>query len=85
MWRVLKPGGAVLWYDFFVDNPRNRDVKGMPEKEIRRLFPAGQLHLRRTTLAPPLARRLVPLSWTLAALLEGARVLNTHYAALIEK
>ena len=30
MWSWLKPGGAVLWYDFIVDNPRNRDVRGVP-------------------------------------------------------
>jgi hypothetical protein len=39
MWRWLKPGGAVLWYDFTVDNPRNPDVRGVPLARVRALFP----------------------------------------------
>ncbi|MEO7245143.1 MAG: class I SAM-dependent methyltransferase, partial [Rubrivivax sp.] len=30
MWAWVRPGGAVLWYDFTVDNPRNPDVRGVP-------------------------------------------------------
>jgi hypothetical protein len=41
MWRWLKPGGAVVWYDFTVDNPRNRDVRGVPVARVRQLFPQG--------------------------------------------
>ena len=58
MWRWLKPGGAVLWYDFTVDNPRNPDVRGVPLPRLRALFPQGRLTHRRVTLAPPLARAL---------------------------
>jgi SAM-dependent methyltransferase len=29
MWRWLRPGGAVLWYDFTYNNPRNPDVRGL--------------------------------------------------------
>jgi hypothetical protein len=66
MWRWLKPGGAVLWYDFAVDNPRNPDVRGVPLARVRQLFPAARLDARRVTLAPPLARavvRLHPAAW----------------------
>ncbi len=56
MWDWLKPGGAVLWYDFTVDNPRNPDVRGVPLARLRALFPQGRLRHRRVTLAPPLAR-----------------------------
>src|SRR5262245_20407655 len=27
MWRLAKPGGGVLWYDFTWNNPRNPDVR----------------------------------------------------------
>ncbi|MFN6994921.1 MAG: class I SAM-dependent methyltransferase, partial [Aquincola tertiaricarbonis] len=39
MWRWLRPGGAVLWYDFTVDNPRNADVRGVTLHEVQALFP----------------------------------------------
>ena len=35
MWAWLKPGGAVLWYDFTVNNPRNPDVRGVPLARLR--------------------------------------------------
>lgn len=58
LWRWVRPGGGVLWYDFAVDNPRNPDVRGVPLARVRALFPAASLAVRRVTLAPPLARPL---------------------------
>jgi ubiquinone/menaquinone biosynthesis C-methylase UbiE len=83
MLRVLAPGGAILWYDFFADNPANPHVRGIRRREIETLFPGCRVSLRRSTLAPPLARRIVPVSWTLAALLEALRVLDTHWFGVI--
>jgi hypothetical protein len=85
MWRWLKPGGAVLWYDFSFDNPRNPDVRGVPLARVRALFPTARIHARRLTLAPPLARpaaRLHPAFWTL---LNTVPWLRTHRLAWIEK
>ena len=83
MRRVLAPGGAILWYDFFVDNPSNPHVRGVRRREIDALFPGCRVALRRATLAPPIARRIVPVSWTRAALLEALRVFDTHYLGVI--
>lgn len=58
MQRVVKPGGAILWYDFTFDNPKNPDVRGIKQSEVRALFPTFKAHLRRISLAPPIARRL---------------------------
>jgi len=85
MLRVLAPAGAIIWYDFFVDNPSNPNVRGVRRREIEALFPGCRLDLRRTTLAPPLARRVVPVSWTAAALLESLRILNTHFLGIIRQ
>jgi ubiquinone/menaquinone biosynthesis C-methylase UbiE len=85
MLRVLAPGGAILWYDFFVDNPSNPHVRGVRRREIEALFPGCRVSLRRATLAPPLARRIVPVSWKLAELLESLRVLDTHYFGVIRR
>jgi SAM-dependent methyltransferase len=45
MWRWVKPGGGVLWYDFTVDNPRNPDVRGVPLARVRQLFPQARVTL----------------------------------------
>lgn len=39
MWHWTKPGGGVLWYDFAYNNPRNPNVRGVPLREVRALFP----------------------------------------------
>ena len=85
MHRVTTPGGAILWYDFAYNNPANPAVRGVRAPEIRSLFRGCAVRLRRVTLAPPLARHLVPLSWSSAVLLEAGRILNTHLFALIIK
>lgn len=83
MRRVTAPDGAVLWYDFFFDNPCNRQVRGIGRRELARLFPGWRRDLRRTTLAPPLARPLARRSPRLADLLESLRVLDTHYFGVL--
>lgn len=82
MLRVLRPEGAILWYDFWL-NPTNPQTRGIRPREIRELFPGCRFVFRRVTLAPPLARRLVPFSWITAALLEKLVFLNTHYLVVI--
>jgi SAM-dependent methyltransferase len=59
MWNWVRPGGGILWYDFLVNNPRNPDVRGVPISEVVTLFPSGDPLAMRTTLAPPIGRRLV--------------------------
>lgn len=81
MWRWLKPGGTVVWYDFTVNNPRNPDVRGVPLRRVRALFPQGHFTARRVTLAPPLARAL-PAAY---GLLNAVPWLRTHRLVLIEK
>ncbi len=71
MWRLVGPGGAVLWYDFVYNNPRNPDVRGVPRSRVLELFPQAAAKFRRVTLAPPIGRRL---NW-LGPI--GYRVFNT--------
>jgi hypothetical protein len=79
--RVLKPGGAVLWYDFRYDNPSNPHTRGMTKRHIRRLFPGFTLNLRTITSLPPLARRLGRATSWLYPVLAAGPFLRTHYAA----
>lgn len=83
MRRVVKVGGVILWYDFHMNNPRNPDVRGIRKREIRALFPDCALDLQRVTLAPPVARWLVPRSPLVAAVLGCVPLLRTHYLGVL--
>ncbi|WP_433783383.1 class I SAM-dependent methyltransferase [Actinomycetospora sp. CA-101289] len=85
MARVLAPSGVVLWYDFFVGNPANPHVRRIGRDEIRSLFPGFSLDLRRATLAPPLARALVPRLRPLAVALGAAHVADTHHVGTLRR
>jgi len=84
MLRVLRPSGLILWYDFWL-NPTNKQTHGIRPSEIKRLFPGCRYEFHKITLAPPIARRSVPVSWILALFLENLKIFNTHYLALIRK
>ncbi len=83
--RVLRPGGALLWYDFRVGNPYNRHVRGMSLRRLRRLLPGWRLDLRSVTLLPPLARRLGPSTRILYPFLARVPLLRTHHVGLLHR
>jgi SAM-dependent methyltransferase len=85
MLRVVKFDGLMLWYDYHVNNPWNRDVRGVKRSEIVRLFPDCRIDLERTTLVPPLTRLLAPYSYMACYLLEKISPLCTHYLGVIRK
>lgn len=85
MWTWVAPGGGVLWYDFTFDNPHNPDVKGVPLRRIRELFPAGRLHSWRVTLAPPISRQVTRMHSSLYTIFNAFPVLRTHLLCWIEK
>ena len=85
MRRVLKPDGIIVWYDYFVNNPRNPDVRGVKRREIYELFADCRIDLQRITLAPPIARLIAPYSWLMCYLLERIPLLCTHYVGIIRK
>ena len=85
MWRWVKPGGAVLWYDFVVDNPRNPDVRGVPLARVRQLFPQAVVDARRVTLAPPLARAAARVHPALVTWLNAVPWLRTHRLVWVGK
>lgn len=85
MWRWLRPGGGVLWYDFVRDNPRNPDVRGVPLARVRQLFPEGNLLVRHLTLAPPLSRQAFRIHPLVHHLLNVIPMLRTHVLCWIRK
>jgi SAM-dependent methyltransferase len=84
-WSLVKAGGGVLWYDFCFDNPRNPDVRGIPVRDVRALFPEGAMQARRITLAPPLARAAVRVHRSLYHVLNVVPLLRTHILCWIRK
>ena len=85
MWRWVRPGGAVLWYDFTIDNPRNTDVRAVPLSRLRALFPAAAIDARRVTLAPPVGRQVVRLHPAAWRLFNALPLLRTHVLAWVGK
>ena len=85
MWRWVKPGGSVLWYDFTVNNPRNRDVRGVPLARVQQLFPQAVMTARKITLAPPIARAVCRLHPALYPVFNALPLLRTHVLVWLQK
>jgi SAM-dependent methyltransferase len=85
MWRLTRPGGFVVSYDFWI-NPLNPHTVGIRRRELRRLFPAARFAFARTlTVAPPVSRVLARWGVRPIATAERIRVLNTHYLVALAK
>jgi ubiquinone/menaquinone biosynthesis C-methylase UbiE len=83
--RVLRPSGAVLWYDFRYNNPCNPHVRKVSHAVISQLFPGFDIGLRTVTVLPPLVRRLGRVTPVLYPLLAQIPPLRTHYLGLLWK
>ena len=84
MWRVLRPGGAVLWYDFRFQGS-NPAVRAIHPREVRELFPGAEFTAYRLTLAPPITRRIARWSWFACEMLVRIPWLRTHDLILVRK
>jgi SAM-dependent methyltransferase len=82
MRRVLRSGGAVVWYDFWI-NPVNPDTRAVTLREASRLFACEPVAARRVSLAPPLARAVAPRSQLACELLARLPLLRTSWIALL--
>lgn len=85
MWSWLRPGGAVLWYDFIYNNPSNLDVRGVSLDRIHQLFPDSRMHVTRVTLAPPISRRACRLHPGFYSVLNATPWLRTHVLCWLQK
>lgn len=83
--RVLKPGGAVAWFDMRYPNPANRNLRAMPVRAVCALFPGLAAHLGTVTLLPPLARRLGRLTPIAYPVLARVGTLRSHVAGVLVK
>lgn len=83
--RVLASGAGVIWYDFRMNNPLNRHVRGVSRKQIENLFPNFEVDLETISLLPPLARRLGRLTNRLYPALSSMPFLRSHYLGILTK
>lgn len=68
--RIIKPNGVLFIFDFKISSPGNKDTTGINVKEINRLFPEMSMLSSSLILAPPLMRKIAPLSPLLVLFLE---------------
>jgi len=86
MIRITRPGGLILWCDLRVGNPRNPDVAPIRRRELIGLFAGCELQVcRPVLLAPPIARKLAPVSTILCDMLAALPFLCGHYVAAFRK
>lgn len=85
MWSLLKPGGFIIWYDFTVANPYNPDVRPMPVRKVKELFPHGEFQIRRLTLYPFLSKAVTKKFYFLYSFLNIWPFLRMHALCFIEK
>ncbi len=79
---MVCPAGKARQYDSWL-NPTEPQTRGIRPAEIKQLFPNCRYEFHRITLAPPIARKLVPISWGLCLFLENLKIFNTHYLVAI--
>lgn len=86
MIRIAQPGGLILWCDLRVGNPRNPDVVPIRKGELIELFAGCEPQVcRPVLLAPPIARKLAPISTVLCDVLAALPFLCGHYIATFRK
>ena len=85
IWQLLRPDGAILWYDFVYNNPSNKDVRGVSLRRVKLLFPEGIIQYKRLTLAPPIARIAVKLHPLMYHCLNTLPFLRSHVMCWITK
>lgn len=86
MWRVLRPGGWTLLFDFRYSNPKNAHVRKVTDVDLLRFWPADRRHYRSLVLAPPLGRALSALHWLLPeALTAFVPPLRSHFIYMARK
>lgn len=87
MWRVLKPGGWVMVFDFRYNNPSNPNVRKVRRCELRRYWQSSIGEYYKTMLlAPPIARAMSPKFYLLGELLSWTLpFLRSHFLYMAKK
>ena len=85
VYRVLKPNGVVLYYDFRYNNPVNQNVIGINKIEINSIFPDMNKTLKLVTVLPPISRVIGKMTPYLYPILSTIPLLRSHYLGIFFK
>jgi SAM-dependent methyltransferase len=86
MWRVLKPGGWCLVFDFRYNNPRNPHVRKVTRTELDGYWPGHRRQYQTLLLTPPVGRALAALPALVTEALAGlAPPLRSHFIYMVQK
>lgn len=77
--RVLKKGGAIIFYDMKVNNPFNFKTKKISKNELKNLFKNYSIKTKSLTVLPQLSRIISLFSPNIYPFLTKLRFLHTHY------
>lgn len=61
MWRVLRPGGWCMVFDFRYNNPKNPHVRRVTREELDGFWPGERQQYQTLLLVPPISRALAGL------------------------
>lgn len=79
-------GGWALVFDFRYNNPNNSNVRRVTRRELEQYFAPARSIYRTLHLAPPLARRIAPVSPFLCRATSVLMpFLRTHFVLLMQK
>jgi len=86
MWRVLRPGGWSLVFDFRYNNPKNPHVRRVTRSELDSFWPGEHQQYRTLLLAPPISRALAGLpALVTETLATVAPPLRSHFIYMVQK
>lgn len=83
--RLVRPGGAIVIYEFRVPSPMNRHTRAVRRAEVRELLPEFELDARSLTVVPPFSRRMGPATGWLYPLCAALPFLRTHNLLLLRR
>lgn len=84
MLRVVKSTDSIVWYDFHVNNPLNKDVRAIKAKAIKLLFPSCRIEFTTLILTLAIARPVARISTGLHSALSAVFVLKSHSLVFIQ-
>jgi SAM-dependent methyltransferase len=86
MWRVLRPGGWTMIFDFRYGSQHNAHLRKVTDIELLRFWPAANRHYRTLVLVPPVGRTLAALPWLIPELLAAlVPPLRSHFIYMARK
>ena len=83
--RVLKDDGVILWCDYRIKAPGERQLRTFNKRDLRRMFPGMDIEGSPIHPLPPLLRKVGPIAPFMCNVIAMLPFIRTHYFATIRK